>query len=85
MDEKIHVEQRNRRLRFCGYQQDEKEVDFVGIKSDRRVYVQVAYSIGKETTAKREYSSLEAINDSYENFLLCPASLISRSICLLNE
>jgi hypothetical protein len=54
---------------YVGYT-DEKEVDFVAIKGDRRVYVQVAYSIGEEPTARREYSSLEAINDSYEKYVV---------------
>lgn len=55
---------------YVGYT-DDKEVDFVGIKADRKVYVQVAYGIGDEATAKREYASLEAINDSYEKYVVC--------------
>ena len=54
---------------YVGYA-DDKEVDFVGILGDRKVYVQVAYGIGEETTAKREYSSLETINDSYEKYIV---------------
>ena len=70
LENAVHIE-----LRRQGYDNyvgsaDEKEVDFVGIKGDRRVYVQVAYSIGEGTTAKREYSSLEAINDSYEKYVV---------------
>jgi predicted AAA+ superfamily ATPase len=54
---------------YVGYA-DNKEVDFVGILADRKVYVQVAYGIGEEATAKREYSSLEVINDSYEKYVV---------------
>jgi len=49
---------------------DNKEVDFVGIKGDRKVYIQTSYNIGDEDTAKREYASLEAINDSYEKYVV---------------
>lgn len=47
-----------------------KEVDFVGVMGDRKIYVQVAYTIADEETARREYASLEAIADNYEKYLV---------------
>ncbi|MDR0940257.1 MAG: ATP-binding protein [Mediterranea sp.] len=47
-----------------------KEVDFVGIKGDRTVYVQVAYLMEAGQTLEREYAPLRAINDSYEKYVV---------------
>lgn len=48
----------------------DKEVDFVGIKGDRTVYIQVAYVLADENTTEREYAPLMAINDSYEKLVV---------------
>ena len=48
----------------------DKEVDFVARKSDRLIYVQCAYQISVEETILREYSSLEAIPDHYEKYVV---------------
>jgi predicted AAA+ superfamily ATPase len=47
-----------------------KEVDFVAIRGDRKIYVQVAYLLADEQTAEREYAPLEVISDNYEKMLL---------------
>ena len=47
-----------------------KEVDFVAIKGDRIVYVQCAYILIDKQTIEREYSALEAIDDSYEKIVV---------------
>lgn len=47
-----------------------KEVDFVGMKDDRLLYIQVTYSLQDEQTAMREYASLEAIRDNYEKVIV---------------
>jgi predicted AAA+ superfamily ATPase len=47
-----------------------KEVDFVAIKSDRKIYIQVAYLLADEQTAEREYAPLEIIPDNYEKMLI---------------
>jgi hypothetical protein len=48
----------------------DKEVDFVAKKGDRVIYLQVAYILADEQTARREYASLEAIQDNYEKFVV---------------
>lgn len=48
----------------------DKEVDFVAIKGDRKIYVQCAYLIEEEETRKREYASLLEIKDSYEKWVV---------------
>jgi predicted AAA+ superfamily ATPase len=47
-----------------------KEVDFVAIKGDRKLYFQVAYLIPDELTMEREYNSLETIKDHYEKYVV---------------
>ncbi len=47
-----------------------KEVDFVAKKSDKVLYLQCAYSLLDETTMKREYAALAAIEDHYEKIVV---------------
>lgn len=49
---------------------DDKEVDFVAMKSDRKIYVQVAYSVADEETARREYAPLEQITDANARYVV---------------
>jgi len=48
----------------------DKEVDFVGTKGDRVIYLQCTYMLEDEKTVEREYGALEAINDSYEKYVV---------------
>jgi uncharacterized protein len=48
----------------------DKEVDFVAIKGDRTIYIQATYMLIDKQTIEREYSPLEAINDSYEKIVV---------------
>lgn len=49
---------------------EHKEVDFVGIKGDRKIYVQATYKLKDESTVAREYGSLELIGDNYPKFVV---------------
>lgn len=46
------------------------EVDFILEKQNKRMYLQTAYSIADEHTAKRELSVLEKIPDNYEKAVI---------------
>lgn len=48
----------------------DKEVDFVAMKDDRVVYLQTTYMLETEQTIEREYSSLLAIGDNYEKYVV---------------
>ncbi|MDR1623665.1 MAG: hypothetical protein LBS04_01665 [Tannerellaceae bacterium] len=48
----------------------DKEVDFIAIKGARTLYVQSTYILIDEQTIEREYSALEAIDDSYEKVVV---------------
>lgn len=47
-----------------------KEVDFVAMKNDRVIYVQVAYMLIDEATIQSEYAPLRAIGDNYEKIVV---------------
>lgn len=47
-----------------------KEVDFVATKADQKLYIQGVYLLLDEATIKREYASLEAINDNYPKIVV---------------
>ncbi|MCC8070518.1 MAG: ATP-binding protein [Bacteroidales bacterium] len=70
LENAVYCELRRRGLDVYVGSNEDKEVDFVAIEGDRKVYVQVAYSVGDEATARREYSALEAIKDSYEKYVV---------------
>jgi predicted AAA+ superfamily ATPase len=48
----------------------DREVDFVAIKGDRKIYLQVTYLLVDEQTIQREYAPLELVPDNYEKIVL---------------
>ena len=54
---------------FIG-KQDNREVDFVGIRRDEKIYVQVTYRMESEETVEREFAPLLAIGDHYPKFVV---------------
>lgn len=56
---------------------DNKEVDFVAIKQDKTVYIQVTETLAGENTRERELSSLQAIKDNFEKIVLTADRLFS--------
>lgn len=50
--------------------QEEKEVDFVAIRREEKIYVQVTYQLGSQTTIDREFSPLLAIDDHYPKYVV---------------
>jgi len=47
-----------------------KEIDFVAIKGDEKLYIQVANSIEDDNTKKRELEPLTKINDAYPKMVI---------------
>ena len=54
---------------FIG-KQDSREVDFVGIRKNEKIYIQVTYRMESDETVEREFASLLAIGDHYPKFVL---------------
>lgn len=46
------------------------EIDFVAVRQNEKIYVQVAQTIGSEKTEKREYERLLEIRDNYPKYVL---------------
>lgn len=46
------------------------EIDFVATKSDKKIYIQVAYSIPNEDTKNREFGAYNVINDNYPKYVI---------------
>ncbi|WP_455584632.1 ATP-binding protein [Bacteroides sp.] len=51
-------------------QYEQQEIDFVGIKQGKRVYIQVAYLIVDEKTREREFGNLLNIPDNYPKYVV---------------
>ena len=50
--------------------QDTREVDFVGIRRDEKIYVQVTYRMESDATGEREFAPLLAISDHYPKYVV---------------
>lgn len=62
-------------LRVRGYdvyvgKLDNTEVDFVAVKQNEKLYIQVTEKIEREETRKREYENLLSISDNYPKYVL---------------
>ncbi len=55
---------------FTGEQTSGREIDFIGLKNEWRIYAQVAYRIESETTKNREFGNLLAIRDNYPKYVI---------------
>jgi len=51
-------------------QMGSKEIDFVAEKEGKKIYIQVAYSIGDNATRDREFGNLLAISDNYQKIVV---------------
>jgi len=48
----------------------EKEIDFVGDREDRRIYVQVCYLLAGESTVEREFGAYYEIPDNFPKYVV---------------
>ena len=64
---------------FVG-QIDNGEIDFVAVKADEKIYVQVAYLISSSKVEKREFGSLLAIKDNYRKYVVTMDKMAGGSI-----
>ena len=46
------------------------EIDFVATKPNKKIYIQVAYSIPNEETRKREFGAYDVIDDNYPKYVI---------------
>ena len=72
-------------LKRLGYdvyvgKEDDREVDFVAIRKDEKLYVQVAYKIESDKTLEREITPLLTIKDNYPKYLVTTDELLTGNI-----
>ncbi len=46
------------------------EIDFVATKPDKKIYIQVAYSIPNEDTKNREFGAYNVVDDNYPKYVI---------------
>lgn len=66
----VYLELRRRGYTIYVGKFDDKEVDFIAIDGNTRMYIQVTYLLAEAPTIEREFSVLEAINDNYPKFVI---------------
>lgn len=66
----VFLELRRRRYDINVGKFDEREVDFIAVRQNQRIYVQVAYLLADSATVEREFSVLEKISDNNPKFVL---------------
>lgn len=49
---------------------EDKEVDFIAVSGESKMYIQVTYLLAEPSTIEREFSVLEAIDDNYPKFVI---------------
>ena len=62
-------------LRHRGYdvyvgKLDHNEIDFVAVRQNEKLYIQIAQEISSEKTKEREYGNLLSIADNYPKYVL---------------
>lgn len=49
---------------------EEREIDFIALKGEKRIYVQVSFRMDAESTVKREFAPLMEIHDHYPKYVV---------------
>lgn len=70
MENIIYMELRTRGYDVAVGKLNATEVDFVALKADSKIYIQVTYEINSEETERREYEHLLEIKDNYPKYVI---------------
>lgn len=62
-------------LLYMGYNvgvfnENDKEIDFVATKDNKKYYIQVAYSVAEEKTYEREFKAFNTMDNSSKKILI---------------
>lgn len=66
----VYLELLYRRFKVHIGKLKEYEIDFIALKGDQRIYIQVAYLLHDQVTIDREFGALERIPDNYPKMVL---------------
>jgi len=75
----MHEMERRRYKVFVG-KLNGTEIDFVGEKQNKKIYVQVCYQLNSQDTINREFSPLELIKDNHPKFVVSMDSFFKDNI-----
>lgn len=59
---------------------DNKEIDFIAEKDNRKIYIQVAYLLASQETIQKEFSVLHSIKDNYPKFVISMDDIFGKDI-----
>lgn len=59
---------------------DNREIDFIAEKENRKIYIQVAYLLESQQTIEREFSVLKSINDNYPKYVISMDDIFGRDV-----
>lgn len=65
----LHLLQRHFNV-YTGQQSGGREIDFVALRGDERIYVQAAYLITDDKAQQREFGNLKEIGDNYPKYVV---------------
>lgn len=66
----VYLELRRRGYEVWIGKLEDKEIDFIAVKQENKLYVQVTQQIGSSETEQREYGRLLDIRDNYPKYVL---------------
>lgn len=49
---------------------NDREIDFLAINADEKMYFQVAYSVSDSKTEEREFETYDEVSDNYPKYVL---------------
>ena len=49
---------------------DDKEIDFIAVNAERKIYIQVTESMNDPATREREFAALRKVKDNYEKIII---------------
>jgi hypothetical protein len=66
----VYLELLRRGYKVYVGKEDNREIDFIGIKRNKKLYLQVTYILSDEKVIEREYKPLKNIKDNYPKLVL---------------
>jgi len=66
----IYIELLRRGYSVMVGKEDESEIDFIAVKANEKMYIQVTYMLATAEVIQREYGPLKRIKDSYVKLVL---------------
>lgn len=70
LENMVMLELKRKGYRVFVGKSDEKEIDFIAEKAEKKIYVQVSYKMTEKSTIDREFSPLLEIKDNYPKYVV---------------